>query len=160
MTKEWMVKVGAIMVVLYLVLFGMPRLARSYTVDELAYKYSGNPKGLVRKVNVLIPATPTNCKEVSALIYRTMKKGQYANLKLVGLWVGTKRGHAIVTYTDKWGKRVIITTADAKHGNMTVMLKYNGTIEDFAGLWDLNWTHYYEYRWNWTIKKKVRRQDE
>ena len=157
--KEWMVKIAVLVLIGYFAIFGIPSIAHSDTVDELAYKYSSNPSGLVNRINVIMPATPKNCRIISEKIYKVLAKGQYTDLKLMGIWSG-KRGHAVVMYRDRFGCNVFITTMNNKKAGkyMTVMIRMKtGGIKEFCTLWDSNWDTYIEYDREWRAIKITRR---
>jgi hypothetical protein len=124
--------------------FGMVTLCQGETVEEFARDYGNNPIAIVQYLNKTVPATSTNCMDVSKLVYAIMRKYQYSNLNLIGVWRRAEVGHAFVTFTDRWGDCYVITTARVDGVYQTIMIEVD-TIEEYCNTWDKDWTHYFQY---------------
>jgi len=152
--KEWIIKTGVIILVGYMLLIGIPTTVFSLDIEVMGRNYGNNPSKLVNEITKEIPATRNNCKELSMVVYRCLRKYQYEDLRLIGVWSKKARGHAFVTLRDRWGKLLVITTIRRDEGWDLVILDMNKKqIEDFCSMWDRNWTHYVEYDTNWTVIK-------
>lgn len=110
-----------------MLLFGFPRLAKC---EDLARTIGNSPQKIVQEVNIVIPATPTNCVEVSKFVYNIMYCNQYSELYLIGVWKGTSQGHMFVAFKDTWGQQYIVSTGKYK-GKYTTMLAKSKDIEQF-----------------------------
>jgi len=131
-------------IIIYMLTFGMVALCQGETIEEAARAYGSNPISVVDYINKTIPATSNNCMNVSKLVHEIMKRYQYAELNLVGVWRGAEKGHAFVTFEDRWGDCYVITTARVDGVFKTIIVEV-GTIEEYCEIWDVEWTHYFQY---------------
>ncbi len=136
---ENFVKVFAIIVLGYILIFGIMFPAHS----DVAYSIGGDPQKIVDNVNVAIPATMSNCKPISKYVFHIMRRYQYSELKLVGVWTNT-RGHMFVSYKNAWGDTMVITTGRTNKVMSTRIVRVK-SIEAFCSSWDKDWTYYFVY---------------
>ena len=148
---EWFAKTAGLIIIGYMLLFGFPTLAKS----DLAYEIGNDPEKIVERVNIDVPATRRNCKDVSKYVYEIMYRCGYSELKLIGVWTIT-RGHMFITYKNNWGDTMIITTSRKKGIWKTVLIR-SENIDSFCDKWDPNWTHYFVYKRNGKVfTKRIR----
>ena len=141
---EWFAKTAGLIILGYMLLFGIPTLCQSETIEEAARAYGNHPQRVVDYVNKVIPATRNNCVPISKLAYSVLARYLQADLKLIGVWKNEKEGHMFVSYTDRWGDCYVITTARV-NGEYTTHIVEVESIEAFCLTWDKDWIHYFRY---------------
>ena len=149
---EDFVKIFAMIVLGYILIFGIMFPAHS---EDLAFSIGNDPREIVNRVNIELPATSRNCKEVSQFVHNIMSRCAYSELKVIGVWTIT-RGHMFITYRNIWGDTMVITTMHAKSIWKTKLVRVK-SIEGFCTTWDKDWTHYFEYNKDGkTFTKRIR----
>lgn len=117
------------MATLWCVSWACIAICRADTVDELAYKYNSDVDALIHRMNETVEITGFNCRTVTGEVYNVMKRGQWADVKLIGLW-GRETGHMFIAFKDRWGDDRLITIVNSKERLMLVNIKIDGSMAE------------------------------